>query len=195
MRTKEMTRETILTVVEAGATTITEVVRRLGYKSVCGGTTKRIRELVPDIGDRLKAAKDGAKRLALKKVAKKKTKPAKAKGGPRKGAPAEYFRAEHNPFRAGSSMYGICYDILAAHPDGIPRDKLVNELARLMPRKEGESDADLHRRAYYNVTVVASSRESGESHRCIARAADTYFVARCENGGSRLRLVLRDRRY
>lgn len=189
MKAKEMTREAVLAAVEAGAGTMTEVVRGLGYKSVCGGTTRRIRELVPDVGDRLKAAKGGGKKTAPKKATTSKAKPSKATPAT-KGTPKEYPRDPNNPFREGSA-YGACYDILAHAGDrGMDRAKLVEELARVTGKE--------HRKAYFDVTVVCSSRPGpehggdGGSHRCIAKASDSFWVAK-RNG--HVTLHLRDRRY
>ena len=195
----KLTRERILEAVESGADTMSQVVRALGYRSVCGSTTSRIRSLVPDIGERLGGSKEGpAKAVAAKAPTKRAARPKKTpKAKPqKKAARTEYPRADSNPFREGSA-YATGYDILAhAGEAGIERGRWTDELARLMPLKEGESEESRRRRAGFNVTVLASSRESGESHRCISNhAADVYYCARSENGGSWLKLVLRDRKY
>ena len=38
-------------------------------------------------------------------------------------------RVASNPFRQGSS-YGACFDIMAAHPEGLPRQKVIELLAK-----------------------------------------------------------------
>jgi len=187
-KSKPITKESVSKALAAGATSLTQVARALGFKgSVGSATTRKIREAVPDIDARIEANK------AAGKAKPESSKAAKADRKPKAGRkPKAYPRAEHSPFREGSA-YAACYDILAAHPNGIERAKLVDQLARLMPRKEGESDEARRRRAYFNVTVVASSREDGRSHRCIQRAADSFFVERTNGGWLRLRL--RSRRF
>ena len=94
-----------------------------------------------------------------------------------------YPRAAHNKFREGSA-YATAFDVLAAAGGkGIERSKLVEEVARLTGKSIKKS--------YFDVTVVASSRQDGRSHRCIARAADSYYVDRTAGGW--LKLVVRDR--
>jgi len=162
---------------------MTAVLRAHGYKSTCKANLDKVRAACPDVDERLGGGKHTTK---AKAATAKPRKPGK------KAAPKTYPRSEHNPFRE-SSAYAACYDILAYHGEnGVERGRLVDELSRLMPRKEGESDADHRRRAYFNVTVIASSRKDGKSHRCIAKAADGFFVER-EN--SHLVLRLRDRKY
>ena len=182
---KKLTKTAILKAIDSGATTMTAVVKALGYRSVCGGTTRRIRELVPDIDQRLGGTKG--------KTVSPRTKPSKTKAVKRTAKTKALARADTNPFRKGSA-YGTCYDLLvAAGEKGLGRGSLVDQLTKRMPRKEGESDESLRRRAYFNVTVIASSREDGSSHKSISnRAADVYFVVR---EGSWLKLVLRDRKY
>ena len=146
---RQLTKEAVLATIGAGATTMTAVVKALGYKSVCGGTTKRIRELVPDVGERLKANAGGKSPTTAKNTggkAAKATKPAKSKGGSKRGVPTEYPRAEHNPFRQGSA-YGACYDILAHAGDkGMKRAKLVEELARVTGKPAGRKPVRRKRR-------------------------------------------------
>lgn len=182
-----LTKEAVLAAVEAGATTMSEVVHRLGYKSVCGATTKKIRALVPDIGERLGGAKGkGEKPAPTAKAAKPQAAKVKKTPKPAKNdSRTEYPRAESNPFREGSA-YATGYDILAAAGDkGIERAKLVAEVARITGKDP--------RKAYFDVTVVASSRKDGRSHRCIAKAADSYYVERTDGGW--LKLVVRDRKF
>ena len=115
------------------------------------------------------------------------TKPAKAKGA-KKGTPTEYPRAESNPFREGSA-YAAGYDILTHAGDkGIDRSKLVDEVARITGKE--------HRKAYFDVTVVCSSRPGpdqggdGGSHRSIAKASDSFWVEK-RNGWVKLHLRTR----
>ena len=167
-RTKrtEITAEAVLAAIESGATTMSQVVRALGYKSVCGGTTARVKAACPDIGERLKAAGKGH---------------GKAKGGKGKAYP----RAESNPYRPGSA-YAAAYDVLFAAGDkGIPRQDLVKEVARLTGKTE--------QRAYYDCVVVCSPTKDGKAHRSADKAADVYWVEKSDGGNVRIRL--RDRKF
>ena len=61
-------------------------------------------------------------------------KPAKAAKVPKASKmPAQskslFPRVASNPFRQGSS-YGACFDIMAAHPEGLPRQKVIELLAK-----------------------------------------------------------------
>ena len=56
----------------------------------------------------------------MKKVTRKASKDKVVKG--------KWSRDPRNPFREGA--YGKCYDILAAHKDGLSREKLVELLAK-----------------------------------------------------------------
>ncbi|MFC1451897.1 hypothetical protein ACFLSJ_00970 [Verrucomicrobiota bacterium] len=173
----ELTAEAVIAIIEEQKpATVTALARALGYSgSVSSWLKSKLVELVPDLMERIGRNKVGAGEA----------KPAAPKSRPTKKASTKgYARAEHNPFREGSA-YATAYDVLAAHPDAVERSTLVSETARVTGK-------DL-RKAYFDVTVVASSRKDGRSHRCIAKAADGYFVERT-NGGW-LKLVLRDRKF
>ena len=157
MSKKQLSKESILKALGASnATSLTALHKAMGGKgSVPGSTSKRMRELVPDLTDRLLANKG------------EKPQPTTARKKSTKALPpSKYPRHSSNPYRAGSS-YGLCYDILAGHKDGIRRDELIGILA-----KEGRTTAT---RAGFNVSVVLSSRESatGPRHRS---ARQGYFV-------------------
>ena len=57
----------------------------------------------------------------------------KAKASKASKLPAQskslFPRVASNPFRQGSS-YGACFDIMAAHPEGLPRQKVIELLAK-----------------------------------------------------------------
>lgn len=162
---KQLTKESIIKAIESGATTMTAVVKALGYKSVCGGTTKRIRELVPDIDQRLGGGKGKAKPAAKSKKSKT------LKADPE----AERLC----PYRRGK--YRFIWLLLYRHrKDGISREKILDKM-----EQAGVSD---RKTGYYAVTVVASPTESGTAHRSANRAADSYH---CEKVGSNIRLVMR----
>src|ERR1017187_6619235 len=67
-------------------------------------------------------------------------------------------RATGNPFRASSS-YGVGYDILASHPEGMPRQQFVESLAK--------ATGKTIRRAGFDASVVLSAKNSptGPRHR------------------------------
>lgn len=165
-RKQTITAESVITAVEDGACSLTQVAKSLGFKgSVGSATTRKIREAVPDIGERLKANKTAGKTKARK--------------------PKTYTRHETNPYREGSA-YATAFDVLAAAEEkGIIRKDLVAETARLTGKPE--------KNAYFDVTVVLSPRETGEAHRSANRAADVYWVEKTDGGNVKLRL--RDRRF
>jgi hypothetical protein len=179
-----MTKAAVLRTIEDGATTMTAVVKGLGYKSVCGGTTKKIRGLLPEI-DKLLGGKVKTKPVAKAKPAAKAKQKKTVKTKSSKKSPTEYPRAESNPFRAGTSCaYGVTYDVLWANKDkGIDRATLVQTVASITGKEA--------RKAYFDVTVVLSSRPGpelggdGGSHRSIAKAADTYYIEK-KNGWVKL---------
>ena len=90
-------------------------------------------------------------------------------------------RASSNPFEAGSA-YATCYDLLAAHPQGIKRPKLVKNLARLTGK-----DA-IH--AFFDTSTVTSAAKDGRSHPHVKQAVGIYYVERLEGG--ELKLVVRN---
>ncbi len=110
MQSKPLTVETIEQALSSGAKSLTDIARHLGHKgSISGKLAKQIRELVPDITDRLKAnaPQKNAEPKAEKSVQK-------TKGS------VKYPRHSLNPFREGSS-YALAFDVLASHPKGIAR--------------------------------------------------------------------------
>jgi len=182
-KSKPITAESVKQALDAGAQSLTEVARSLGFKGRPGSTTTAaIRKAVPDVDERLKANKAG-------KGAKPGTAEAATAKKPKAAVKANwekaYPRHPSNPYREGSA-YATAYDILAdAGEKGIVRKDLVAEAARLTGKDE--------RRAYYDVTVVLSPRETGEAHRSANRAADAYWVEKADGGNVKLRL--RDRRF
>jgi hypothetical protein len=91
----------------------------------------------------------GKVRKASKPPAVKPSKP------PAKAKSAKWPHEPRNPFKRSGSAYGVCFDILAAHQDGLPRQKLVEMLAMA-------TKSDLQHAAY-NAQVVCSARgEAGE---------------------------------
>ena len=130
-----VTAEAVLAAVKSGATSLTAVSKAMGFKgSVSGSTAKAIRGLVPDVDGRLAANKpakggdDGKAGTTKPKAAKAKPAGKQAKAKPAAKAGGKWPRDPRNVFRPSSS-YASCYDILAAHKDGLPREKLVALLA------------------------------------------------------------------
>jgi hypothetical protein len=66
-----------------------------------------------------------------------------------------YPRAEGNPYRAGSS-YGVCLDILAASKEGMSRQELVEQLAKVVKKPV--------KNAGFDAAVVLSRTEGGKPH-------------------------------
>ena len=66
-----------------------------------------------------------------------------------------YPRASANPFRDGSS-YGVVFDVLHAHPDGISRGQLIGEVAKICKLDE--------RHSTYNCSVLLSAKQDGSRH-------------------------------
>ena len=66
-----------------------------------------------------------------------------------------YPRASANPFREGSS-YAIVFDVLHAHPDGISKGQLVQEVAKICKLDE--------RHSTYNCDVLQSAKQDGSRH-------------------------------
>jgi len=93
----------------------------------------------------------------------KATKPARKANKPQKSLKASpkfrspYSRAASNPFRAGSS-YAVAYDILAAHPEGLPRQQLIEKLAKVTKKPV--------KNAGYDAAVVLSARSNSRHQSC-----------------------------
>ena len=168
----EITAETINAVVaEQRPTTMTQLAHGLGYKgNVSGSLAKKIRALCPDIGDLLAKAAESAKGpdrgksnpKPEKPAGSHATKPPKSKKGGKPGQPkpvtaqaeSNYPRDSRNPFRA-SSAYGVCFDILAAHKDGLLRKELVGLLAKETGKDEKHAGYDAQ------VLLSAKPNENG----------------------------------
>ena len=150
----EITEEFVRKAIEEGKlTSMTQLAHEFGYKgSVSSSLTKKFRQLAPDVDSLLAANKlagntGGVSKASKPKSSRKPTvKAAKAKSG-------KWPHCPSNPFRQGA--YGICFDILAAHPDGLPRQKLIELLAKATGK-------DLTKAAF-DVQVICSARgEAGE---------------------------------
>ncbi len=161
-----LTAEMISKSLGEGSTSLTKIWHSLGGSgSVPGSIAKRMRNLVPAIESILKAnqtAQDqdkGEPREALigntgkvspaSKSAKPKAVKA-AKSAKPKAKASKWPHCPSNPFKRSGSAYGVCFDILAAHKDGLPRQKLVELLAKATGK-----DAQ---HAAFDCQVVCSAR-------------------------------------
>lgn len=155
---------------EKKPTSMTKLAHELGYKgSVSSTLTKKFRTLVPDIDAMLKGsgAVEGAAGEVEAAKSKKgpKGKAAKAKTKPAAKSKGKWPHDSRNPFRDGSS-YAACFDILAAHPTGLSKAKLIELLAK------ASTEGDL-KRAGFNAQVLLSaggnepglSKNDGPRHR------------------------------
>jgi len=121
---------------------MTQLAHQLGYKgSVSSSLTRKFRQLVPDIDSLLATNKPAMGGEADATGKAKAAKPVKRTGG-------KWPRHQQNPFRVGS--YGTAFDILAAHPTGLPREKLISLLAK-------STGKDLTK-AGFDAQVVLSAR-------------------------------------
>ena len=172
-RRRELTRERILRAWASGATSLTGLHKAMGGTgNVPGSTAKRIRELVPDIAERLAVNKArGAKPQASKPKAKRTVQPS-GKSRPS----GQWTRHAKNPFREGSS-YATAYDIVAAHPKGLRKDEWVE----LFCKATGK---DL-KHARYDLAVLLSAKESATSQR--HRSCRDGFWMERDNDHVRLR--------
>ncbi len=90
------------------------------------------------------------------KTTRKPTKKTAAKSPKASQFKSPYLRAASNPFRSGSA-YSIVYDCLAhAGSEGISRQQLVSDVARICRIDERHSG--------FNCSVLLSARENGERH-------------------------------
>jgi hypothetical protein len=178
---------------------LTGLAHSLGYKgSVSSWLSRKFQALVPDIdyllkrtaepakgGDKAKAVGPKADKKAKGKAAKDaKSKPAKAK--PDAKPKGKWPHHERSGYRQGS-CYDTAFSILAAHPQGLPKARLVDLLARATGKAP--------KLAAYDAQVVCSARGAageglnpfeGPRHRS---AKFGYWVAR---EGENVRLVLPD---
>ena len=101
------------------------------------------------------------------------------------GRRSTYPRDLRNPFRPGA--YASCFDILAAHADGIRRQELVRLLAKVV----GDPV-----RAEYDIRIVETAKPNpaGSSNNCSERHRSCrcgFYIVRT---GDRLRLMVDDER-
>ena len=161
----ELTAETVRRAIEEGRpTSMTRLAHGLGYRgSVSSWLAGKLRAIVPDIDVLLKGTAEPANVEA--KAAAPEARPAKApKARPAARDGGKRPRDPRNPFRP-TSAYAACFDILAAHPDGMPKDKLVQLLAGATGKdaKHAAFDAQVLLSARGNEPGL--SRNDGPRHR------------------------------
>lgn len=168
----ELTASVIGKAIEDGRfASMTQLAHSLGYKgSVSSSLTKKLRTLIPNIEARLaanKPAKDAGKTAA--KPSAQTTNPSASKGKADKTVKADmavskpakvrggrYPHDSRNVFRPGSN-YALVFNVLAAHPNGIEKAKLVELVS-------AASGKDIVHAGYdCQVLLSAKGNESGLS--------------------------------
>jgi len=142
MQTKTLSVEVIQDAIKNGAKSLTDISRFLGHKgSISGKLSKQIRNLVPNVAERLKSNTSQTPKPS--KPSKKSEQPKKVKHS------GKYPRHPKNVFRDGSG-YGLAFDILASHTKGIARSELVEKYAKA-------SGKDL-KKASFDIAVLLSPK-------------------------------------
>ena len=133
-------------------TSLTALYRAMGGQgSVPGSTGKKIREIVPDIAERLEANKAVGTSKSKRVKAPKSLQPSGKSRSQKK-----WPRHRLNPFREGSG-YATAFDILAGHKDGLHKAKW----SELYCKATGKDAAH----ARYDLAVLLSARDSSKSER------------------------------
>ena len=163
-----LTVAVILGAIANGATSLSAIYHQLGGKgNVSGGTTKKMRALVPDIADRLKAAKAGTTGTVTKTEAKTEAPKAKKE----KKAKVKTVSADGNPFRANSKI-GLVFKA-GNGTKARPLNEVLDEVAKSEEFKQatskdgkelplgeyagkGQKASGRRQRAYWQYTMIAS---------------------------------------
>jgi len=165
---KQPTVEIINEAIVKGAKSLTDIARHLGHKgSISGKLAKQVRELVPDIAERLKV---NIGQMYAKKVAEKVANKSNFSG--------KYRRHPNNPFREGSG-YALCFDIIASHENGVARDHLTNLYAHAAKKPL--------KKASYDLAVVLSPKSESPTAERHKSCREGYGLKR---EGSHYQLVL-----
>lgn len=118
--------------------------------SVPGSIASKMRELVPDIMDRLTANKP-------EETSGAKQKPKQAKQTKKTPVKSKVPRHPKNPFREGA--YGLLVDLLAQAGDkGISRDELLKDFCRITNKPIQNAKYDLQ-------VILSASTDSERLHR------------------------------
>jgi hypothetical protein len=186
----EITAEIVRKAIENGKlTSMTQLAHELGYAgSVSSSLTKKFRQLAPDVDALLATNKlaggNTGKVSPARKPPKPKSSSKSAKPKPKAKA-SKWPHSPSNPFNRSGSAYGLCFDILAAHQDGLPRQKLVELLAKATGK-------DLTKAAF-DVQVICSARgEAGANLNPFEgpRNRSAHFGYWVKRDNSHVRLVL-----
>ncbi len=156
----EITAESVRKAITEGKfSSLTGLAHSLGYKgSVSSSLTKMLRAILPDIDALLAANKPNApaKGDKTETVAGKVVKAVKAKAAKLPAKPVatpkdgKWPVHPQNPFGRPSSAYHVCFNILASHAEGLPREKLIDLLA--------EATGKPPKLAAFDAQVVLSAR-------------------------------------
>lgn len=132
-RTKLTAEAVRKAIVEKKPKSLTGLAHGLGYRGSVGGSlARKLRALFPDIEVLLARTAESAKGCDDGKAVAAKPKAGKVpkgKGKPAAKAGGKWPHDERSPFRPSSS-YDRCFSILAAHKDGLPKERLVELLAK-----------------------------------------------------------------
>jgi hypothetical protein len=186
MKSADLTAEAVIqSIGTSKAASLGQLHRALGGKgSASGSLAKRLKELVPNIGELFAANKGEAGEEKATAKAEKDPKPEKkakrekasktaAKKVAEKPAKRAVKRADGNPFRDGSG-YGLLFDILAAAgAEGMPVDAWKKKYMSITGKDEA------HTR--YDTCVLLSAQESptGSRHRS---CREGFWIRReCDN--------------
>ena len=197
-----ITVESLMAVIEdKKPASLSQLAHLLGYQgSVSSTLTKKFRLLIPNIAELLakddhqvtspKAPKTEKPVKTVKaKVANPSTKTAvtKPEAKPVGAKAGKHAHNEKSPFRSGSS-YDKCFSILAAHPDGLPKEKLVQLLA-------SETGKDAKHASYDAQVVLSAHGAAGENLNPFEgpRNRSARFGYWVDRKGDHVRLVLPDR--
>lgn len=125
--------------------------------SVPGSVASKIREMVPDIMDRLTANKPEGTSASMQK-----TKPARQDKKPTPKSTGfkstKFPRHEKNPFRPGSG-YGLLTDIItSAGSNGIAKDEVIKAYCKITGKDETHARYDL-------AVILSASTDSERKHR------------------------------
>ena len=177
---RTITVEAVMRAISAGAHSPTAIAKALGFKSGSSSVIRRLKAAVPDLEGILAMCHEASDSKAAK------GKSAGKSGVTAAGTPAvagKWGRHAANPFRVGS--YGTCFDILAAHPEGLPRETLVGLLAQATSK-------DIQHAAYDVQVVCSAHGAAGEGLNPFEgpRNRSCRFGFWVERKGDNVRLVL-----
>jgi len=186
----ELTAESLKAVIdEKCPSSLTRLSHEFGYKgSVSGSLAKKFRALLPGIDAMLEGTANSNGKpetmVGNGKGAKNKTTKGAvaAKGKPIAKEIGKWPRDPRNVFRPGA--YGTCFDILARHPTGLQKEKLIELLAEATGKDVKHAAFDAQ------VLLSAKANDNGLSNNDSPRhrSCRPGFWVRRENGHVQLML-------